>query len=276
MKVFIGGLGYVGKRVADALIASNHHVTATSRDPSKTQSGVRMVRWPDDSHLINIHEFTHFLFTAPPTTEGDPFISSFSTPPLHPDQWCGYLSATNVYGDHGGQWVDERSKTNPLGERGKRRLMAENQWKKTFPELTIFRLAGIYGPDQSIINQIQNGTAQRIDKPDHAFSRIHVDDIVQCILLAMQKNSRSEILNIADDLPSPTADTIAYACDIMGVQTPPLIPFDFDTLSPQTQDYYRENKKVSNQNMKDLLGARLIFPTYREGLLKIWKKESAL
>ena len=96
-------------------------------------------------------------------------------------RWVGYLSTTGVYGDTGGREVDEAASLNPSSERGRRRLDAEVAWLGLHREqgipIHVFRLAGIYGPGRSVLDQVRAGRARRIDKPGQVFSRIHVDDI---------------------------------------------------------------------------------------------------
>ena len=52
----------------------------------------------------------------------------------------------------------------------------------------VFRLAGIYGPGQSQLVQLARGTAKRIIKPGQVFNRIHVDDIAEVLLAAIEKH----------------------------------------------------------------------------------------
>ena len=47
---------------------------------------------------------------------------------------------------------------------------------------------------------------------------------------------------------------------------PPLVPFATADLSPMAQSFYADNKRVSNRRIKDELGVRLLYPSYREGL----------
>jgi nucleoside-diphosphate-sugar epimerase len=93
-------------------------------------------------------------------------------------------------GDHQGHWVDESSKPNALGGQGQLRLAAENKWCSfaaayQWP-LTIFRLAGIYGPRRNVLARLMAGKNDTIVKDGQFFSRIHVEDIVLAIVAAMQ------------------------------------------------------------------------------------------
>jgi hypothetical protein len=41
-------------------------------------------------------------------------------------------------------------------------------------------------------------------------------------------------------------------------------------LTPMARSFYAENKRASNRKLKQELGIRLTFPTYREGLEALW------
>jgi nucleoside-diphosphate-sugar epimerase len=136
--------------------------------------------------------------------------------------------------------------------------------------LDIFRLPGIYGPGRSAIDQVKAGTARRIDRPDHPFSRIHVADVANTVLAALT-TSRGAVYNVADDLPAPTADVVAYACELLALPVPPLIPWAevAPTMSAMARSFYAESRKVRNDRIKQELGVTLRYPTYREGLQAI-------
>ena len=41
-------------------------------------------------------------------------------------------------------------------------------------------------------------------------------------------------------------------------------------LTPLARSFYAENKRASNRKLKDELGVKLVFPTYRVGLEALW------
>ncbi len=222
---------------------------------------------------------THILVSIAPQPDGDPVLNSFnnwiaSCPNL---RWIGYLSSTNVYGDHGGDWVDETSETKPSLDRGKRRLSAENSWTKMGADLSvpvhIFRLAGIYGQERNALKTVRDGKARRVIKKRQVFGRIHRDDIASALWLAANSRVPSNIFNLADDLPSPPQDVINEAARLLGADIPPEIDFEAADLSPMGRSFYQENKRVRNQKAKDLLGWQLSYPDYRQALVKILEIE---
>ena len=223
---------------------------------------------------------THVLLSIPPDEEGDPALDCHGAdiavlPGL---EWIGYLSTTGVYGDTGGAWVDETATPAPTGERGRRRLAAENAWlafgARQGLAVHVFRLAGIYGPGRNAFATVRRGAAKRIDKPGHVFSRIHVTDIAQVLAASIAKPKRGAIYNVCDDEPAPAADVVAHACALLGVAPPPLIPLDEANLSPMARSFYADNRRVSNDLIKQELGVELLYPDYRSGLAALLAEEA--
>lgn len=219
-------------------------------------------------------EAGHVLCTIAPGTTGDPAIR-YGARLLRRARWLGYLSTTGVYGDHEGGWVDEETPARPSLPRSIARLAAERAWQAIAIEagiaLDIFRLPGIYGPGRSTLDQVKAGTARRIDKPGQVFSRIHVADIAGTVLAALGRPHEAGVYNVADDLPAPTSEVVAFACELLGEPVPPLIPWAEiePRMSAMARSFYAESRRVRNDRIKRVLGVTLRYPTYREGLTAI-------
>ena len=69
-----------------------------------------------------------------------------------------------------------------------------------------------------------------------------------------------------DDEPAPPQNVITEACRLLGVDPPPETPFEEAELSDMARSFYRDNKRVSNERIKNELGVVLTWPNYREGL----------
>ncbi len=74
------------------------------------------------------------------------------------------------------------------------------------------------------------------------------------------------IYNVTDNEPGPPQDVVALAAELLGVPTPPDLPFESAQLSPMARSFYGENKRVSNRRLREELGYALRHPTYREAL----------
>ena len=272
-RLFCFGLGYTGARLARALRASGWEVSGTSRD-----AGVMRELAADGILGTTLEEAvippgtSHLLCTIPPGEAGDPVILSHAKhiAAVRGLGWLGYLSTTGVYGDREGKTVDESDAPAPGNARSRRRLAAEQAWldlgRAHGISVQIFRLAGIYGSGRNVLGTVRAGTAKRIDKPGHRFSRIHVDDIVQTLMASMAKPSPEAIYNVCDDEPAEPAAVIAYACELLGVAPPPLEKLDTSTMSAMAQSFWAENRGISNGRIKGELGVTLAYPDYRAGL----------
>ena len=135
----------------------------------------------------------------------------------------------------------------------------------------VFRLAGIYGPGRSVLDAVRSGHARRIVKPGQVFSRIHVADIAQVLRASMATPRPGAIYNLCDDDPAPPADVISFACDLLGVPPPPPVSIEDAHLSEMARSFYADNKRVSNQRIKQELGVTLLYPSYRDGLAALLK-----
>jgi nucleoside-diphosphate-sugar epimerase len=189
--------------------------------------------------------------------------------------WFGYLSITGVYGDSQGAWVDETTPIRPQNPRSQNRAAAETAFLNAPISAHIFRLPGIYGPGRSGLDRVRQGNAQRIDRPGHVFSRVHVDDIVQTLWCSMQQPTPGEIYNVCDDLPCEPQLLITEACQLLGITPPDLIPFEQVELSPMASSFWSESRRASNQKIKTKLGVKLLYPSYKEGLRAILADEQA-
>ena len=279
-RLFCFGLGYSAGFLARTLAAEGWRVAGTSRDEAACAklraAGFAAYRFAPEAPLAAprqvLGEATHLLATVPPGESGDPVLAAHGVDlaTLTGLHWVGYLSTTGVYGDRGGDWVDESDALRPTGPRGRQRVAAETAWldlhRRHGLPVHVFRLAGIYGPGRNAIETVRQGRAQRIDKPGQVFSRIHVEDIAAVLVASIARPNPGAVYNVCDDDPAPPETVIAYASELLGVPPPPLIPFEEAPLSPMARSFYDDNKRVANLRIKEELGVRLAYPSYRQGL----------
>ncbi|NNF71502.1 MAG: SDR family oxidoreductase [Rhodobacteraceae bacterium] len=278
------GHGYSARALASLLFRQGWGMIGTTRSPDKAaklaETGVTPLVWPGDDVRPALQSATHILVSVGPDANGDPVLARVrdDIAAVAPNlKWVGYLSTTGVYGDHAGGWVDETTPLTPSTQRGEYRKDAEAAWQALAAEtglpLHIFRLAGIYGPGRGPFAKVRAGTARRIIKPGQVFSRIHVDDIAQVLAASMAKPNPGAIYNLCDDDPAPPEDVIAHAAELLNVPIPPAIDFDTADLSPMARSFYAESKRVRNDRIKEELGVRLIYPSYRDGLAALLEVE---
>lgn len=281
-KLFCFGYGYSCDYLGYALQqAGGWQIAGTTRDPQKKalmkERGIKGYLFdyekPLNDPALFLKDVTHLLISTPPDDEGDPVFLMHGEDIARQSsiRWIGYLSSTGVYGDRGGAWVDENTEIQPGTKRGSRRALAEAQWLSLLHDhgcpVHVFRLAGIYGPGRSALDSVRAGVARRIDKPGHAFSRIHVDDIVQILMASMAMPSPGAVYNCGDDCAAPSHEVIKYACELLGITPPPLIPYSEADMAPIARSFYSDNKRIRNDKIKQELGITLRYPDYRAGLM---------
>ncbi len=279
--LFIFGLGYSAEYLTRGLIAEGWTVHGTTRDAAKAarlqRYGVMAHLWEGEAHQEiqeALSQATHLLVSLPPGEVDEVARQMVRKTISDRLAWVGYLSATSVYGDHGGGWVDETTPPSPIDTRGEVRLKAEDAWQEIWGDVGIaghiFRLSGIYGPGRSVLDRLRAGTARRIVREGHYFSRIHVEDIAGVAMASMQQSRAGDIYNLADDQPAPSHELIDFACELTGMTPPVTETFETAEMSEMMRSFYAANRRIKNEKIKLLTGGQLRYPDYRAGLRAIW------
>ena len=280
INIFCFGFGQVAKNFIKKLGVEQYNInlSATSRSESskKTFNGINYNSYLfnsekfDQNLVVKLKEADHILVSIPPENQEDLVIKNFSKfIESSKVKWITYLSATSIYGDHKGEWVNENSKTNPISNNGIARLKAENAWfslekNKKIP-IQIFRLSGIYSNEKNILIRLKSGGVKVINKKNHFFSRIHVDDISNILFKSLSKFKSGEIYNLSDDKPSTSEEVTLFGAKILNIENIEKIEVD-QIKSEMLKNFYNESKKVSNKKMKSYFDYNLKFPSYIEGL----------
>jgi len=280
--VLFFGYGFTAQRLARRFLDKSWRVSGTVRNAGKSRhahgGGVKLHLFDGQEHLFDRDVFadvTHVVLSIPPAESGDPALTAHGNDlrKARNLQWIGYLSTPAVYGDRQGGYVSEETPPNPGSARGRRRLAAERAWIDAFADtdisVQIFRLAGIYGPGRSPLDQLRAGTARIIEKPGQVFNRIHVDDIGSILMASMERPHKGRIYNVADDEACPSGDVMRYAAALLGVPAPEPIDFESAELSQMARSFYAECKRLDTTRLKQELGVTLAYPTFREGLRAI-------
>ena len=274
------GAGYSVRPLLVQLARGGWDVRASTRDAGKAEdlaaAGIEPVLWSAPAPLPRAVTDADAVIVSVPPRGGCPALAGLDAGALRPGARVLYLSATSVYGDHGGGWVDEGTPPTPGTDRGRARLAAEEGWRAAADaagaQLTLCRLAGIYGPGRNALDSLRGdtrgaraGLAQRVVKPGLVFNRIHRNDIAAGLAALLAADEPPGVLNFADDLPCPPQDVIEHAAELLGVPAPPEVAFEDAEMSDMARSFYAENKRVRNDALRALTGG-LRYPTYREGL----------
>lgn len=277
MRLFILGLGYSARHFVGKFGGAFSHVAGTVRDPAQRNdlAGIEVHAFsgsdPDRGAVERIREADVVLVSVPPGSAGDLGITAFADSLAGQQRRIVYLSTIGVYGDHAGAWVDESTPPQAALDRTRIRIAAERAWTDMVPgNVTVLRLAGIYGPGRNALATLRAGKARRIIKPGQVFNRIHVDDIASAIMAAIRHGSGG-LWNVCDDEPAPPHDVIAYAARLMDVAPPVEEAFASAEMSAMARSFYASSARVSNAKLKRELGVTLAYPSYRHGLDALWR-----
>ena len=273
-KLLIYGYGYTASYLVETLNTENYLIIGSSREEKKFNSDNKKVKFINNSQVNNCllkDDITHILVSVPPNDLGDIFIQNYRDIITKNKniEWIGYLSATNVYGDHNGELVSESSQTKPKTKKGINRLVAEKQWLELISKfnlpIKIFRLAGIYGPNRNVKERLIKGLVKNIFKEGQFFSRIHVEDIANILNLSMNNITKNKIYNLADDFSCNLNVIIEYLCEKNSLIKPAQIDFDDMSLDYKKESFFLENKRVDNSLVKKDLLKNFKYPSFKEG-----------
>ncbi len=259
MNTLIIGCGYVGKALAKALHALGHSVTATVKTSRNTASldpycqRVFFLRGSDQESMQKLIDANDLIIVTLAAKRKEDYQSAYlgaastllSCARNSPAKTLIYTSSTSVYGDHGGAWVDEKSVLQPSTENSS--ILVETE--KTYTALeelgwnvTILRLAEIYGPGRSLQDKIKAMQGRILGGTGKAFSNmIHLEDIVGAVLY-LHSHKITGIYNLADD-EHPEKEVFYH--DLARKYHLKGILFD-----PSLKGMRMDNKKVSNHKIK--------------------------
>ena len=202
INIFCFGFGQVAKSFISKLNSENFKInlSTTTRQPTQNlkinninYSNFQLDNKNFDKKLLeNLKHAEHILISIPPIGGIDLIAKNFCDVLEKSNlKWVTYLSATSVYGDHNGDWVDENSETKPTSSNGIERLKVEKEWMQLASKFDlpfqIFRLSGIYSNQYNILKRLKSGEAKIINKKNHFFSRIHVEDVANILSSSIVK-----------------------------------------------------------------------------------------
>ncbi len=281
LKIFCFGFGQVAESFINKLIDEEKDLDLSITSRQETHllefNNLKMTSYQfkidkfDALIKKKVEEASYILISIPPIDGKDLVVEYFKSniKSLKKCKWITYLSATSVYGDHKGDWVTEESLTKPTSKNGTDRLNVENIWKSlsvkiNFP-LQIFRLAGIYSHEFNILKRLKSGKVQIVDKKNHFFSRIHVEDIANILSKSLNKFKNREIYNICDDKPASQIEVAAYGAKLLKLKQ--INPIKIEEVENEMlKNFYKDSKKVDNKKMKKFFNYNLKYPSYIQGL----------
>ena len=285
MRVLIVGCGYVGLPLGGALAGLGHEVHGLRRSANThaamEEAGIvpHAIDIIRREQLDNLPEpFDWIINTISSGRGGEEayhgsdvegtqnLIDWFAGSP--PQKYL-FTSSTGVYGQTDGSWVDEDICAEPSGNTG--RILLEAEALVLSIDGIILRLSGIYGPNRGhLYRQFLKGEAVMTGNPNRWMNMIHLDDVIGCILAAMETAGPGTVLNATDNEPVTQQDFFQWLADQLDRPLPSRKPDVTPHKRAQT------NKRVSNSRAHEMLSWTPKHPTWREGYAKLMESEGVL
>lgn len=282
-QVLIVGFGKLANKIAVRLQQQNRELTALVRHAEMAETlradNIKplLADLADADSLSSIDvSGSEVYFFAPPSRQDDSdhHMSNFlSAIKQQPAKKILYISTTAVYGNSHGDWVSESSVTEPTTARGRRRLDAEQQLI-AFSEqydvpIVILRVSGIYGSDRLPLRQLESGRPVLIDEDSGYTNRIHVEDLANVCLIAMERGAG--IYNVSDGNPGTMAEYFISLAEVLGYPIPERISLAEarEIMSPEMMSYLVESRRLDSTRLREELGVELMYPGLAAGIRQI-------
>jgi nucleoside-diphosphate-sugar epimerase len=282
MRVLIVGCGYIGLPLGAELVRLGHDVSGLRRSTSAKKdllaAGIKPlvgdITRPED--LAGLPASFEWVVNCVASGGGgaDDYRRVYLQGTRNLIGWLGsgtplkfvYTSSTSVYGQNDASPLSEASPAEPASETARvlvetEKLLLEAAGQRRWPAV-ILRVAGIYGPGRGHGFRQYLKNEARIEGNGRRFlNMIHRDDVVGCIIAALRSGRGGEVYNAVDDEPITEIDFFEWLAGRLGRGPPAIVPGDADTARKRGVT----NKKVSNRKLKEELGYRFKYPTFREG-----------
>lgn len=165
-----------------------------------------------------------------------------------------FTSSTSVYAQTDGSVVTEESPANPDRETG--RLLREAEQITLAAGGIVARLAGIYGPERSVIvKKFLSGEAVIEDDGRRFLNQIHRDDAARAIFHLATSGVRGAVFNVSDSTPLSQCACYEALSRIFSKPVPPSGPRDLNRKRGWT------HKQVSNAKLR-ATGWQPAFPSF--------------
>jgi len=296
----IGASGYTGERLARALLARGHRVRGLARQIERgialEKEGMELrvgdVLQPES--LQGIANDIEIIFNLVASCRLDPAASKkiltdgarnlFRVVDRATLKKYIWTSNVSVYGlPAATARLDESSPLKPAYALGKITVDAEALARENTPAVAV-RVSSIYGAGRDGVAALREGRIRLLNGGENWTSRIHVDDLVQVLLAALERAPADSVYLAADDLPTTQREFYRELAAALGATMPLSLevnaarafglfgramnalageqqyPMSENVIGLVSGNYFCLNNKIKNE-----LGAQLQYPTFREG-----------
>ena len=274
----IAGCGYSGGRLARRL-ATRGPVLALVRSQAHAETlaaaGIPARAANLDGPLtLEVPGLESIVYLVPPARQGtgDPRLHRFleglgeARPAV-----LVYLSTTGVYGDAGGLPVDETTPTAPGDDAARRRLAAEAEalaWCGARGiRCVVLRVSGIYGPHRLPLDRLRVGEPVLRPEDSGPGNRIHVDDLVEACVAALNQKA-SGVVNVADGDHRSIGAFLEFVARLAGLPPPRRVTMAEarQELSPGMLAFLQASRRVLNRRLREDLGVSLRYADPEDGV----------
>ncbi len=269
MKLTIIGNGYTAQFLAKDALRYGYEVSIITRNISNPKKNIHYLNFYDTKNVEKKLTNENVISTVPFNEEGlDPVLKEYSKSISLNNNIVIYYSATSIYGSG---IVDEDTLPSPKYKRGLTRLSCEKNWVKTNSLTSIFRIAGIYGPNRHPMIKYLQGDNKIIVKDDYISNRIHVEDLSLLTLQFLKNNCKEKILNISDQKKVSNYDAIKFVCNELNLVEPKVIKYDPEKVSKMLKSFYEVNRTVKSKIINHKISYKFKYPDYKFALLGLTK-----
>ena len=176
-----------------------------------------------------------------------------------------YISSTGVYPKRNGFWHEE-SEFEADTNSGRLRLITEKTLSRFF-KLHVVRPGGIYGNGRGIDIRLKSG--KHIPVSGTPVHRIHVEDLAEIVYHLLKNPESARCVNAVDYDPKPSWKVAQWLVQNREDLSEDMLKSiqDASTFVPGNSERF-----ISNQCLIDL-GINLLYPTFREGMMKSFPKK---
>jgi len=302
----IVGCGYLGRRVADRLLARGLRVYGTTRSEAGAAALAAFGVQPlivEVTQAVTLASLRPALaqpqldvyYLIPPGSSNDTRttptdvltiglrhalakITSGSTGGGGSVRRAVMASSTAVYGQQDGARVDADTPAAPHSPRGQLLVDAEATWLHAASSHYVVRLAGLYGPGRVIGRRAVMEGSPVVGRADAPLNLIHVDDAANLLVSVMSSMEAARIELGCDDAPPQRIEYYRYLSGKLGVLEPQVLSDDEAvSLLGIRRDRLRSvsAKRCDNQVTVDRTGWRPRYANYFAGLESILSPDTA-
>ena len=244
--IWIAGCGFIGRPVAEALVAQGATVIGLTHSPASAEQLAAETGLATRACDISSPAAVQDLARTAPAPEAIVHCASSGRGGV--DQYervyfqgCAnfletcpgakllFTSSTSVYPQVAGEAVDEDSPAEPDRDTG--RVLRRTEELVLAANGIVARLAGLYGPGRSVLLQrFLEGTAQIEEGESRYLNQVHRDDAVSALitLLSLREIAAGQIYNVADGEALTQRECYEQLAAHFGTPPPPEGPRDLN------------------------------------------------